>query len=328
MKRTSLVDTLANEFVYGQAQNQVQAQDFPIIAAANTEEQPEEQKVSLAKIQLSPLQYRRYIDPAKLTEITTSIKKYGQLQAILVRPVTSKSSTAEYELVFGQTRFLACREAGVNTVLAKVQTLTDAEVVELALIENNHRTNPNPVEETQGMLKLLSLKLNKAESEVIALLNRASTEEKQGSDNVIRSKDWQVVKSVFQLFSSLTPESFRVNRLPILNLPAEVLESLNQGKLEYTKARTIARIKDEPARKQLLQHAIKQDLSLSQIKERVLERKLEAKSAASQETELTLRDRLDSIYRQLKKSNIWDSPKKGKQLEKMISQIETLLKEE
>ena len=242
MKRTSLVDTLANEFVYGQPQSQEASTPTHL----NSHQTKEEQKIPLSKIRLSPLQYRRYIDPAKLTELINSITTYGQLQAVLLRPIPK---TSDYELVFGQTRFLACQKAEIETILAKVQELTDAEVVELALIENNHRTAPNPVEETQGMLKLLSLKLNKAEAEVISLLNRASTEGKQGSDNVIRSDDWQIVKSVFQVFSSLTPESFRVNRLPILNLPKEVLEFLSQGKLEYTKARAIARIKDDKMRK-------------------------------------------------------------------------------
>jgi ParB family transcriptional regulator, chromosome partitioning protein len=318
MKRTSLVDTLASEFVYGQHP----AQGASISPQLTSLQPNEEKKIPLSRIRLSPLQYRRYIDPAKLAEITNSIKTYGQLQAVLLRPIPK---TSDYELVFGQTRFLACQKADVVTILAKVQELTDAEVVELALIENNHRTAPNPVEETQGMLKLLSLKLDKTEPEVISLLNRASTEEKQGSDNVIRSKDWQTVKSVFQVFSSLTPESFRVNRLPILNLPKDVLESLNQGNLEYTKARAIARIKDDRERKKLLQQTVEQNLSLSQIREKISEpNRLNVQSSTSP----TLQERMDSLYRRLKKNKVWEDPKKGKRLEKMILQIEALLTED
>jgi ParB family transcriptional regulator, chromosome partitioning protein len=318
MKRTSLVDTLASEFVYGQHP----AQEAPISAQLSSLQPNEEKKISLSRIRLSPLQYRRYIDPAKLAEITNSIKTYGQLQAVLLRPIPK---TSDYELVFGQTRFLACQKAEVVTILAKVQELTDAEVVELALIENNHRTAPNPVEETQGMLKLLSLKLGKTEPEVISLLNKASTEEKQGSDNVIRSEDWQTVKSVFQVFSSLTPESFRVNRLPILNLPEDVLESLNQGNLEYTKARAIARIKDDRERKKLLQQTVEQNLSLSQIREKISEPNL---LNVQSSTSPTLQERMDSLYRRLKKNKVWEDPKKGKRLEKMILQIEALLTED
>jgi ParB family transcriptional regulator, chromosome partitioning protein len=318
MKRTSLVDTLASEFVYGQHP----AQEASISTQLTSLQPNEEKKIPLSKIRLSPLQYRRYIDPAKLAEITNSIKTYGQLQAVLLRPIPE---TSDYELVFGQTRFLACQKAEVATILAKVQKLTDAEVVELALIENNHRTAPNPVEETQGMLKLLSLKLDKTEPEVISLLNRASTEEKQGSDNVIRSQDWQTVKSVFQVFSSLTPESFRVNRLPILNLPKDVLESLNQGSLEYTKARAIARIKDDRERKKLLQQTVEQNLSLSQIREKISEPSL---LNVQSSTSPTLQERMDSLYRRLKKNKVWEDPKKGKRLEKMILQIEALLTED
>lgn len=312
MKRASLVDTLASEFVYGQADAN---------GAKETLDE-REQKIPLSEVQLSPLQYRHYIDPAKLVEITDSITKYGQLQAVLVRP---HPKSFGYELVFGQTRFLACQKAGTGIILAKVRNLTDAEVVELALIENSHRSNPNPVEETQGILKLLSIRLGKPEAEVIALLNRASTEQKQGSDNVIRSKEWQLVESTFQSFSTLNPESFRVNRLPILNLPEDILEALSQGKVEYTKARAIARMKDDKARQELLEKAIVQDLSLSQIRAKISE----LKSVVSQGNQsATIQTRFDDIYRQVKKRKIWDDPKKERKLEKMLAQLEALLSEE
>ncbi|MCU0569424.1 MAG: ParB/RepB/Spo0J family partition protein [Oculatellaceae cyanobacterium Prado106] len=318
MKRTSLVDTLANEFVFGQTHDQPpqQKQELP------SKLEQEVQKIPLSKVHLSPLQYRRYVDQAKLAEMVSSIQKYGQLQPVLVRP---DPKTSGYELVFGQTRFLSCQKAGTGTILSKIQELTDAEVVELALIENNHRTNPNPVEETQGMLKLLSLKLGKTDAEVVTLLNRAATEGKQGSDNVIRSDEWKVIKSVFELFSGLTPESFRVNRLPLLNLPEDVLTALSQGKIEYTKARAIARLKDTQNREDLLQTAIEQDLSLSQIRERVAEPKT---NTHREVTQPTLQERVDSVYKRLKKNKIWNDPSKGKKLEKMLLQLEALLSED
>jgi ParB family chromosome partitioning protein len=57
-----------------------------------------------------------------------------------------------------------------------------------------------------------------------------------------------------------------VNRLPLLNLSDEVLEALREGKLEFTKARAIARVKDEGQRSKLLKQAVSKNLSLNEIK--------------------------------------------------------------
>lgn len=315
MKRISLVDTLAVEFVYGE-------QEPHQTNGTNGSLDEREQKIPLSEVHLSPLQYRHYVDPVKLAEMTESIAKHGQLQPVLLRPAPHKSG---YELVFGQTRFLACQKAKSGTILAKIRDLTDEQVIELALIENNHRSNPNPVEETQGILKLLSIRLGKTCEEVIALLNRAATEQKRGSDNVIRSEEWQLVESTFKTFSTLTPESFRVNRLPILNLPEDILAALSQGKIEYTKARAIARLKDDKIRKDLLEETIDQDLSLSQIRAKISERKelpLEIAPPPAMQT------RLDDIYKRVKRGKIWDDPKRSKKLEKMLAQLEALLAED
>ena len=69
--------------------------------------------------------------------------------------------------------------------------------------------------------------------------------------------------------TKLTPESFRGHRLPLLNLPPDILEALHQGKIAYTKARALSKVADEEARKKLLDEAIDSSLSLSRIRERV-----------------------------------------------------------
>jgi ParB family chromosome partitioning protein len=60
-----------------------------------------------------------------------------------------------------------------------------------------------------------------------------------------------------------------MHRLPLLNLPEDVLSALRSGRIEYTKAKAIASVKDEELRQQLLEDAIANSLSLSQIKEKV-----------------------------------------------------------
>ncbi|HEY9881671.1 MAG TPA: hypothetical protein V6D29_24685 [Leptolyngbyaceae cyanobacterium] len=68
------------------------------------------------------------------------------------------------------------------------------------------------------------------------------------------------VDEVLSVVGRFSADSFRANRLPLLKLPADILEALRQGKLEYTKARAIARIKDEEQRQALLQETIEQNL--------------------------------------------------------------------
>lgn len=120
----------------------------------------------------------------------------------------------------------------------------------------------------------------------------------------------------------MTWESFVNNRLPLLNLPQELIEALRQGKIAYTKAKALAQIKDDFHRSALLAEALAQQLSLSQIKEKigVLQSKPQSKV-----TEIP--ERLKFAYQKIKKTRIWEDPKKCKQIETLLTKLETLLEE-
>jgi len=69
--------------------------------------------------------------------------------------------------------------------------------------------------------------------------------QKQGAEltnNVVRNQ-WEIVEHIFAIVGRLTPDSFRSHRLPLLNLPKDILDTLSRGEIEYTKARTIALLK-------------------------------------------------------------------------------------
>ena len=90
----------------------------------------------------------------------------------------------------------------------------------------------------------------------------------------------------------------------------------------YTKAKAIASVKDEAARTELLENAIANDLSLSQIRELIKE----LKPVKQQEQ---LKTRFDTTYKQVKKSQqLWQDPKKRKKLESLLSQLEKLIEQE
>jgi ParB family transcriptional regulator, chromosome partitioning protein len=221
-------------------------------------------QIPVSDIFISPLQYRHYVDPGEIEALAKSIEAQGLLEAIVVRQIDDR-----YELAIGQKRWLAHQHLGLPTIEAKILDLTDDVLVEISLIENNQRSQPNVWEETCGILKLLELRLGMAQSEVVSLLNQAANQKKGVTNNVIRSDQWEALEAVLQSVSTLTPDSFRANRLPILNLPDDIQLALRQGKLEYTKARAIAQIEDSDHRSNLLDSAIQEKLSIREIRERV-----------------------------------------------------------
>ena len=274
----------------------------------------------LSQIALPQQQPRRYFDPTAMQELVESIRQHGILQPMLVRPLLDD----KYELVAGERRYRAAVSAGLEEVPVVIRELKDSEALQLALLENLQREDLNPIEETEGILQLIVLKLNITYESAITLLNQAAHPERNSVDNVIHSIEWQLVQEVFTTVGKFTPESFRTNRLPLLNLPDEVLEALRQGRIAYTKARAIAKVKDLTQRQALLESAIAEDLSLTQIKERIAQITASNANQSDRSQSSSLRNRMNTAYRLAKKSQIWDNPKKQKQIEKLIAELEKL----
>ena len=279
-------------------------------------------QLALTKIKLPDMQPRRYFDQKAMEDLVESIKAHGLLQPILVRPLEDSSQVEDesYELVAGERRYRAAIEAGLSEVAVVIRELTKEEAFHLALMENLQRENLNPVEETEAILSLLTWQLKLTNKEVIDLFSAAAHPERKSVDNVIHSQNWQQLLEVFRVVGKFTPESFRTNRLPLLNLPQDILEPLRQGKIEYTKAKAIASLKDEEARKELMAEAIAKSLSLREIKERI-----KALKPQPQKEEVFVR--VDNVSKQVKKSKkfLLENPRKRKKLESLLGQIEKLL---
>ncbi len=277
------------------------------------------QLLPLSQISLPQVQPRRYFDSIAMQSLVESIKQHGILSPLLVRP----KGEDLYELVAGERRYRAAVSAGLDQVPVVIRELTDEDALQVALLENLQREDLNPLEETEGILQLLALKLNQTTEAASALLNAAAHPERNSVDNVIHSSEWQTVVDVFTSVGKFTPESFRTNRLPLLNLPEEIKEALRSGCLSYTKARVIARVKSQFERHELLGAAIDEDLSLNEIKDRI--KSLQAANRSLNEGPTpSLKSRVDRAYTQIKKSSIWDDPKKKRQLEKLLAQLEAL----
>ena len=126
-------------------------------AGVNTEEPAAKEKavetpqeIPLADIKFNPHQPRTEFDAESLEALSSSIKQYGILQPILVRR-TPKG----YELIAGERRCRAAEMAGLKKVPVVIREYNDAQMTEVALIENIQRENLNPIEEAQAYQHLL-----------------------------------------------------------------------------------------------------------------------------------------------------------------------------
>ncbi|MBF2014857.1 MAG: ParB/RepB/Spo0J family partition protein [Rivularia sp. T60_A2020_040] len=273
--------------------------------------------ISIEEICLPNEQPRRYFDPQAMLELVESVRQHGILQPLLVRP----RSDEKYELVAGERRYRAAIEAQKAEVPVVIRELSDEEAMQLSLIENLCREDLNPVEETEGILQLLALRLSTDVANITSLLYKmknAAEKEDESRHNVMPNPESQMVEEIFASLGLMTWESFVKNRLPLLNLPEDVLGVLRQGKIAYTKAKVIARLKDEDERKELLETAISENLSLTEIQSRL-------KTVLPQKKPDERKERVENTIRQVKQARVWEDHKKWNRLEKLLEKIEELL---
>jgi len=102
-------------------------------------------------IERNPSQPRIHFDDASIEELAESIKQRGLLQPILVRPVGGD----KYQIVAGERRWRACQRAGIHEVPVVVRELTEAEVLEVAIIENIQRQDLSAIEEALAFKRLM-----------------------------------------------------------------------------------------------------------------------------------------------------------------------------
>ncbi len=268
-------------------------------------------------------QPRRYFDSEKLAQLVASVREHGILEPVLVRPL----GDGNYELIAGERRLRAAREVGLNQIPIVSREFSDQEALQVALMENLQRDDLNPIEETEAVLELLAIALDTNVEEVKSIIYQAANAKNRGQElkgNV--SLQLEKIESYLAVLGRFNLESLRSSRLPLLNLPPKVLESLREGKLEYTKARTIARVKDEQQRDELLRQAISQNLSLSEIKTRVKEAKEDLEP--DEMPERVLVSRMSELTKRLKKSKAWNDRKKRDRITKLLDELERLTGED
>ena len=180
---------------------------------------------SLAVSEIEPNrgQPRRHFDEAALAELADSIRQYGVLQPLVVRPMESGG----YQLVAGERRWRAARMAGLSQVPVVIRELSDSETMELALIENLQREDLNPIEEAAGYRELM---------ETFGLTQEQVSERVGKSRPVI------------------------TNAMRLLGLPDAVRALVSQGELSAGHARALLGLENEAVICALAEEIIKKGL--------------------------------------------------------------------
>lgn len=264
-------------------------------------------------IQRDPEQIRRWFDPEKQASLAKAIQEAGFRGTIWVRQLPS----GEYCLIAGERRLRAAIEAGLSEVPVDVLDVNENVAFTLSLFENLQREDLNKLEETEGILKLLSKRLSQTTAETTSLLYRMKNfyEGKLGNEP---DPEFGVVESIFATLGRLSWLSFVTTRLPLLNMPSEILEELRKGTIEYTKATVISRVKDTKARRKLLKETLSNSLSLSDVK-----RQAKSLNTTPEPEYSGLQDRFKQVLKT--KSRVWEDPKKVEKLEALLQQLSLLL---
>lgn len=185
----------------------------------------------------NPRQPRQVFDEDDITELAASIKEVGLLQPIVVRRVDDEEGRAEsYELVMGERRLRAAKEAGLKTIPAVVRYTEDQDLLRDALLENLHRVQLNPLEEAAAYQQLLD-DFNCTHAEL--------------SKRIARSR------------SQIS------NTLRLMKLPPLVQRRLAAGVLSAGHARALLGLPDVAAMERLAQRIVAEGLSVRATEELV-----------------------------------------------------------
>jgi ParB family chromosome partitioning protein len=194
-------------------------------------EEPELRELPVELIRRNPRQPRTHFGPDSIKTLAASLADAGVVQPLIVRPLRD----GRYELIAGERRWRAAREAGLQTVPAIVRDEGEAERLQTALIENMAREDLNPVDEARACAALVE-DLGLSKKELARRLGRS----RPSISNLIR----------------------------LLDLPDEALDLLVSGELSEGHGRAILQAPDNEARCALAREAARDDWSVRETERR------------------------------------------------------------
>lgn len=185
--------------------------------------------VKLSELRSNPYQPRKIFNEESLEELASSIKEHGVFQPIIVKP-----SIKGYEIIAGERRVKASLLAGLEEIPAIVREFNDAEMMEIALLENLQREDLTSIEEANAYKKI-SETLNLTQEELARRVGKS--------------------------------RSYITNTLGLLNLPLETQNLINEKKITMGHARILSKLEDKYQIKELTDRIITEGLSVRELED-------------------------------------------------------------
>ncbi|OFV86700.1 MAG: hypothetical protein A2V74_12460 [Acidobacteria bacterium RBG_16_70_10] len=192
-------------------------------------------EVAVDELDPNPFQPRSALDPGRLAELSASIRQTGVVQPILVRRRGER-----FQIIAGERRWRAAREAGLSTVPVTVREVADAQLLELALVENIQREELAPLEEARAFQRLQA-EFHLTQEDIARRVGRE--------------------------------RSTVANTLRLLRLPREVRELLETGRLDAGHARALLALERGEDQIALGREAARRGLSVREVERRVAQRR-------------------------------------------------------
>lgn len=181
------------------------------------------------KVVPNPQQPRHEFRPEELSELEHSIREFGVLQPIVVRPLGGVGADATYELVMGERRLRASKAVGLSAIPAVVRDTKDADMLRDALVENIHRAQLNALEEASAYQQLI--------------------------EDFGITQD-ELAKRIGRSRPQVT------NTLRLLKLPVKIQQRVAAGVLSAGHARAILSVDTVAAQERLADKIVNEDLSV------------------------------------------------------------------
>ncbi|WP_043934277.1 ParB/RepB/Spo0J family partition protein [Bacillus sp. EB01] len=221
------------------------------------------QEINIKELRPNPYQPRKHFEKTAIEELKDSILEHGILQPLVVR-----KSIRGYEIVVGERRFRAAREADLESVPAVVRELSEQQMMELAVLENLQREDLNPIEEGAAYQTLME-KLDLTQEEVAKRLGKS--------------------------------RPHIANHIRLLSLPQKIQQLISNGTISMGHGRALLGIKQKAKLPLLVEKTIKENLNVRQLEKliqqlndnvpRETKKPLKKKDMFLQEREHLLRER-------------------------------------
>ena len=206
--------------------------------------------IPIDRIEPNPDQPRMVFDEEALHELSASIREHGVLQPILVRPLGAN----RYQLIAGERRWRASREAGQDTIPALVEEIDDETALEISIIENLQREDLNPLEEATMY------------------------------DRMIREHGYSIRKLAEKLGKD---KGYLENRLRLADAPEEIRELVSLRKDTLSHAYELLKVDDPKKRRKRASQVASGELTRVQLRERIEGRRSRTLTAADLVDEAT-----------------------------------------